>query len=191
MLLVDAVLRHGHLSERALTDALLTGERPAHLDRCEICSERAIGLSRWLDDVRLLGIEAADAVFPAEKLQFQHAQIMRRLEQIDQPAARVIAFPAVAVPVPITGRRVAAGWVGVAAAAGLVLGVVGGQLTARFDQAPVAPPASQAREAEAPRADPMGYTVDDLLRSDLDQISIPSLEGINQVTPRILTNAGG
>ena len=63
MRLSDRLFRRGHLSERALIDALLSGDRPAHLDRCDICAERAVDLGRWMDDVRTTGIEAADAAF--------------------------------------------------------------------------------------------------------------------------------
>src|SRR5690606_7636115 len=70
---------------------------------------------------------------PPEKLALQQSQIMRRLEQLDAPP-RVIAFPAQAVSAPRTdmGRRVAPAWVGVAAAAGLVIGIIGGQVSARL-----------------------------------------------------------
>ena len=35
MRLVDVLLRQGHLSEGALTRAVLDGNRPAHIDRCD------------------------------------------------------------------------------------------------------------------------------------------------------------
>ena len=132
MRLVDAIFRSGHLSERALVEAVMTGERPAHLERCDICVERAVDLGRWLDQVRVMGIETADAAFPPDRLAAQQQQILRRLEQLDQPA-RVIAFPSqYRLGRELGGRRVAAGWVAVAAAAGVVLGVVSSQVTQRF-----------------------------------------------------------
>lgn len=136
MRLVDAVFRQGHLSEQALVEAIMTGERPAHLDRCDICAERAVELSRWLDDVRKLGLDAAELAFPAEKLAAQQSQIMRKLEQLDEPS-RVIAFPR-QTPMAMReggGRRVAPAWLGVAAAAGLVIGVIGGHFSARVGAA--------------------------------------------------------
>src|SRR5207342_3686909 len=54
----DIVLRRGHLSEQALAEVCLTGERPVHLDRCDICAERAVQLSRWLDELQ--AVVAAD-----------------------------------------------------------------------------------------------------------------------------------
>ena len=44
MRLIDMVLRQGHLSEQALMEALTGGDRPAHLDRCDLCAERAVDL---------------------------------------------------------------------------------------------------------------------------------------------------
>lgn len=138
MRLVDAVFRQGHLSEQALVEAVMTGERPAHLDRCDLCADRAVELGRWLDDVRGLGLEAADEVFTSERLAAQHAQILRKLEQADEPS-RVIAFPK---PTrsdarEASTRKVAPAWVGIAAAAGLALGVIGGQVSARMTMEPM------------------------------------------------------
>ena len=68
MRLADSILRRGHLSERALVDILMTGARPVHLDRCGPCAERAVELGRWLDEIRTIELEEADAAFPAERL---------------------------------------------------------------------------------------------------------------------------
>src|SRR5687768_12683527 len=123
MRLVDAILRQGHLSERAIVEALLTGDRPLHLDRCDVCATRAVEMNRWLDAVKAAAIDAADQAFPQERLAAQQAQIQRRLAQLDEPA-RVIAFPRSSRPDgrEADRRRVAPAWVGVAAAAGLVVG---------------------------------------------------------------------
>jgi len=187
--LSDALFRQGHLSERALVDALMTGERPAHLDRCEICADRAVDLGRWLDDIRTAGIEVADAAFTPERLAVQQAQILRRLEQLDQPA-RVIAFPSQSRldQREAGGRRVAPAWVGVAAAAGLVLGVVGGQVTARLggSSAPLRP-TTVSVQAEDPAPPPHAP----LLDLELDGLSIPALDAIDGITPKLTTVAAG
>ena len=187
MRLVDAVLRQGHLSEQALAEALMTGERPAHLDRCDVCAARAVELGHWLDDVRAVGIEAADRAFPPERLAAQQAQILRKLEQLDEPA-RVIAFPAASRTLgrEATGRRVAPAWVGVAAAAGLVLGVIGGQLSPRLLQP--APPPAPAVAAVQPTAPAPPAAEPKVIRSsifdlDLDGPGAPSLAPINDLTP--------
>ena len=187
----DVVLRGGHLSDRALVDVCMTGERPAHMDRCDICAERAIGLGRWLDDVRALGEADVDAVFPPERLAAQQAHILRRLEQLDQPA-RVIAFPRHQRLDGQTehGHRVSASWVAVAAAAGLVLGVIGGQVSARFTSAPAATKTATAQMAAAMPA----TTVDAARVADLNQIdqenadrqTLGDLSRLDLITPRIL-----
>lgn len=190
MRLIDSVFRQGHLSEAALVEAVMTGDRPAHLERCEVCAERAVELGRWLDEARDLGREAADAAFPAERLAAQQSQILRKLEQLDQPS-RVIAFPSQArleLREP-SGRRVAASWVGVAAAAGLIIGVVGGQITARMGDRPALPPAAvatQTTSAQAPDADVSATPVDtSLFEQDFDTIQLKAVEAIDDLTPRM------
>ena len=150
MRIADVLFRQGHLSEDALTNAILSGEHPVHLEHCEDCSRRARELGLWLTDMRAEALAAADDAFPPEKLALQQSQIMRRLEQLDAPP-RVIAFPAQAVGAPRTnsGRRVAPAWLGVAAAAGLVIGVIGGQVSARFTpEGPIAPAPTQTEQVE-------------------------------------------
>ncbi len=190
MRLVDAIIRRGHLSEQALVEAVMTGDRPSHLDRCDLCAERAVELGRWLDSVRAASVDAAESAFTPERLAAQHAQIMRRLEQLDEPA-RVIAFPSqVHLHRESAGRRVAAGWLGVAAAAGLVLGVISGQITARMGTQPApvvsarpaeAVPAPATAEIEAPNPGPIDAS---LLDMDLDTLNVPAFAVIDGMTPR-------
>ena len=192
MRLIDGLFRRGHLSERALVDALLSGERPAHLDRCDICADRAVDLGRWLDDVKTAGIEAADAAFSTERLAMQQTQILRRLEQLDQPA-RVIAFPTqtrLGQRDP-NDRRVAPAWLGVAAAAGLVLGLVGGQVSARFGSRPVvvqAPASVQAALDDGQPSSTIRLTQPDL-DLDLEGLNIPALDAVDGITPKFTTVA--
>ena len=195
MRLSDRLFRRGHLSERALIDALLSGDRPAHLDRCDICAERAVDLARWMDDVRTTGVEAADAAFSPERLALQQTQILRRLEQLDQPA-RVIAFPSQnrMNERDRSDHRVAPAWVGVAAAAGLVLGVIGGQMSPRFGApAPgVVVPAEAAPTTAVPPvagSDTPGFrALGSLLDMDFDT-PVKSLELVDDLTPRLMTQA--
>lgn len=174
--LIDVVFRQGHLSEQALIEALAGGDRPAHLDRCDLCAERASEIGRWMDEVQTAGAETADAVFTSERLAAQQSQILRRLEQVDSPA-RVIAFPAASrLEREPGGRRVAASWVGIAAAAGLVIGVVGGQMSARLNQ----PAGLQGQNVEAtpPPVDAQ------FLERSYDQVVIPAFEAVDDITPR-------
>jgi hypothetical protein len=187
--LADTILRGGHLSERALVDVCMTGERPVHLDRCEVCADRAVELGRWLDDTRVTALEEADAVFPAERLATQQAQILRKLEQVDRPK-RVISFPGYAQDERPMGRRgIRPAWVGVAAAAGLVLGLVGGQFSARFTTNRAAAP-TQVQQPAAPAPSIAPAHVDnsfnplDLDVSDRPQIA--SAEYLDAYTPHAI-----
>lgn len=200
MRLVDWTLRQGHLDEAALTEAVLAGERPRHVDSCDRCAERMLAIGRWLADVKAVATADVDAAFPAERLAAQQAQILRRLEQADEPA-RVLEFPlptARAVREP-GGRRVAAAWVGVAAAAGLVVGVFGGQFAARHAQ-PAAPQTAVAQPARTNgsimpaslsdtddlAARPTDRTNDtSVLELDLDGFTPNSLRAFDEATPRL------
>jgi hypothetical protein len=184
--LVDLVLRQGHLSEDALMHAILSGDRPRHLDACDLCARRALDLGRWLEDVRQAAVEAADEAFPAERLAAQRGQIMRRLEELDAPA-RVLAFPAapVAAPRNATNRRVAPGWLGVAAAAGLVVGVIGGQMSARLgdQQTGVSPAVPAPQPALALDLAPGGSSI---LELNLESFTPEPLRGLDDMTPRLV-----
>ena len=180
MRLADFVLRRGHLSDEALAEVWMTGTRPAHLDRCDVCADRAVEWSRWLEDVRTTGIEAADAAFPPDRLAVQQSQILRKLEQLDQPS-RVIAFPGPARQAPweSAARGVAPAWVGIAAAAGLVLGVVGGQVSARLGPStPVMP--VQVAASNTPNQPERIHTSDaDLLETDFTQTRSGVIDAID------------
>lgn len=206
MRLVDWALRQGHLDETALTEAVVSGERPRHVDQCDRCADRMLTISRWLDDVRDVAVGEADAAFPVERLAAQQSQIMRRLEQADEPA-RVIEFPL--APTRTTrepgGRRVAAAWVGVAAAAGLVVGVLSGQLAARHGQ--VASPAERAAVSDPLRTPtlPTPASLQDgtdeassrtndrtdgasLLDLDLEGFTPNTLRAFDEATPRLVSS---
>jgi hypothetical protein len=150
-----------------------------------------VELGHWLDETRAIGLEAADTAFPAERLSAQHAQILRRLEQLDEPA-RVISFPrhTSRLEERATGRRVAASWVAVAAAAGLVVGVIGGQYSARL-----ATPAETSM-ADGPVAEGQGRAVDtSYLQHDFDEsLTVGPLQLLDEMTPRVVhvaARAGG
>jgi hypothetical protein len=185
--LIDHVFRQGHLSERALLDALVAGARPAHLDRCDLCAERAVNLSRWLDQLQSDAQATADDVFTPERLAAQGHQILRRLEQIDSPA-RIISFPAaMRLGRPeASGRRVSVSWVGVAAAAGLVLGIAGGQISAWLIDRSAWSNASLTAETTPVDSSFMGQ--------GYDTLEINSLGVLNDLTPRlnqVASNSGG
>jgi hypothetical protein len=181
------VLRQGHLSEQAIVEAVMSGDRPHHLDRCDICAERAVQMARWMDDVQTDAIDVADAAFTPERLQAQQDQILRRLEQLDHPA-RVIAFPAASRPEPSNagGRRVAVSWVAVAAAAGLVIGVVSGQMTARLS-----PQSAPTAASAAPTSDPTLASNDatpvdgSFMAQSYENLDLPSQEVLKSMPLRM------
>lgn len=191
MRLADVLFRQGHLADEALAEALMTGVRPDHLDRCDLCGERTLAMHRWLTGVKATAVDTAEAAFPAERLAAQQAQILRRLEQLDEPS-RVIAFPHASRPVttePVR-RRVAPVWVGVAAAAGLVLGAIGGQMSARLDQ-----PSTLARSVTpAPVPASTLDEPDPSVLFDMDFGPTPDvLQEIDELTPRLaaIQSSGG
>ena len=193
MRIVDLLLRKGHLSEDALTAAVLSGDPPAHLETCAECSRRAREIGLWMSELRAEALAAADEAFPPERLALQHAQILRRLEQFDEPT-RVIAFPAQPVRAPRAGagRRVAPAWLGVAAAAGLVVGVVGGQMSARVapvtENTPASAPA-QVEETPQQASTPAQPANASLLDYDLERHIPDSLLIFDQATPTLTQTA--
>lgn len=136
-----------HLSEERLieltlrtlgqSNALADAVADDHLAVCGSCRERAVEMARLLDDTAAVANAEADAAFPDDRLARQHARIVQRIEQEGRPG-RLIAFPAGQQPAPLLTRsRPASRWVAAAAVAGLVVGLVTGQLIP-VGQSPVA-----------------------------------------------------
>jgi hypothetical protein len=78
-----------------------------------------------LEVYRAAACAEADAHFDERALETQRHKILARLAQLGHPA-RVIRFPKATyaeLPAPSVNRR----WISVAAAAGLVIGILGGQ----------------------------------------------------------------
>ena len=121
-----------HLSDDAFADIwsteTTTGQSVVnpHLSDCAQCRARYANFTGWLDRIQDDALAEADEAFPPERLAAQQAQVMRRLEGLERPA-RVIAFPRFSRPVTSTQGH-AQRWVAAAAAAGLVIGLVAGQL---------------------------------------------------------------
>jgi len=109
---------------------------------------------------------------------------MRRLEQLDQPS-RVIAFPSqYRLEAPLQrGRRVSPAWVGVAAAAGLVLGVVGGQVTARLGGQEARANARAGAPQTAPAAPGVSIFDFDLENTSLEGTPAGTLD---EMTPKMI-----
>jgi hypothetical protein len=185
MRLADAVLRRGHLSEDALVEVWNTGIRPAHLDSCDICAERAIDAGRWLSDLQALGRADADAVFSDERLTAQRGSVLARLEQLDRPK-KVISFPARKAPQADAagGRRITPAWLGVAAAAGLMIGVVTVELSHLTPWGQQVPAPVVAENVTAPQG-PTAADGERFLEATYDRPLVgSSYSTLDEMTPR-------
>jgi hypothetical protein len=119
-----------------LTALALAAQAPAsdhdrqlltHVSSCEACAARLADLTVQMETLRDAAWQEADAAFDDAMLEAQRGKILARLANLGK-AARVLRFPArmrdASMPVSPISRR----WVSVAAAAGLILGLVAGQL---------------------------------------------------------------
>jgi hypothetical protein len=98
-----------------------------HISRCQRCAGDLARLTADADALRDAAFAEVDRHFDDARLDAQRTRILDRLAHLGH-AARVLRFPQrtreAAMPVSTTGRR----WVSVAAAAGLIIGLVAGQL---------------------------------------------------------------
>lgn len=98
-----------------------------HVSQCDQCAAEFTRLAAQFDQLRDVAWAEADALFDDAALDGQRTRILDRLAHLGQ-VARVLRFPArqreAAMPVSNVSRR----WVSVAAAAGLIIGLVAGQL---------------------------------------------------------------
>jgi len=99
----------------------------AHVTACADCAAKFSALTGQVDALREVAFQEADAAFDDAFLDAQRSKILDRLSHLGK-AARVLRFPArsreAAMPVSPISRR----WISVAAAAGLIIGLVTGQL---------------------------------------------------------------
>jgi hypothetical protein len=113
--------------ESGSPDAAEDARALEHVATCHECASRLTDLTANADELRDAAFAEADVVFDDAMLDAQRTRILDRLAFIGQ-SARVISFPRrsreAAMPVSSTGRR----WTSVAAAAGLIIGLVAGQL---------------------------------------------------------------
>jgi hypothetical protein len=98
-------------------------------------SEHHDAVSRMLDDVRRTAELDAEDAFPLERLAQQRDRILARVDDLCR-AGKVLTFPSAharVVPSQPTHRT---RWVAAAAAAGLIVGLLGGHLTRDFSTRP-------------------------------------------------------
>ncbi len=173
-----------------------------HLHGCESCTWRYTELTAPLERLRQDAAGEADEVFTPARLDAQRARILDRLDP-SAAASRVIAFPAAARPAhrPIT-RRPLVRWVAAAAAAGILVGISGGQLLQRGVRESVTAPSSARTVIEAlPASDVVSDSPtstlaadrDEPVMSEIDQAvfshRITALSAIDEMTPRVRQEA--
>ena len=122
--------RHSHLSDDQLAEVCLrttpAEAEPPHLEDCPLCKARRADLERLLAEVTDVARADADSVFGPERLDRQRSRILSRVEQ-EVPHGRLISFPSGYKHAPEPPRRrPERQWIASAAAAGLVIGLLGG-----------------------------------------------------------------
>jgi hypothetical protein len=128
--------RDSHVPAERLTALALLARAPddrqdqqalAHVHRCQTCATALARFRAEADVLRDVAFAEVDEIFDESRLEAQRSRILDRLAQVGH-AARVLRFPArnreAAMPAPTGSRR----WVSVAAAAGLIIGLLAGQL---------------------------------------------------------------
>lgn len=98
-----------------------------HVGRCDRCAAELARLTVDAEGLRDAAFAVVDEAFDDAMLEVQRTRILDRLAHLGR-AARVLSFPHrsrdAAMPVTAGSRR----WVSVAAAAGLIIGLVAGQM---------------------------------------------------------------
>ena len=144
-----------------------------------------------LEEISAAAAQEADAVFTPERLARQQAKILQRLEQDGRPA-RVITFPRHGQDPFAVRARPASRWIAVAAAAGLVVGLLAGHLAHDMPGRTAAPAAvAGARPTDAPqsalRAVATTFSEDEFLGQielAADNVGGSSLRPLHDATPR-------
>lgn len=170
----------------------------AHVTACAGCAAKLSALTGQVDSLREVAFQEADTAFDDAFLDAQRSKILDRLAHLGK-AARVLRFPArareAAMPVSPISRR----WISVAAAAGLIIGLVTGQLIhlVPWDTELHRNPLAQAPMLTARGAGPMVVQVSSTLAASpdedlLDEIDDAmelrraiSLRALDAFTPRV------
>jgi anti-sigma factor RsiW len=170
-----------------------------HLHGCETCTWRYTELTAPLERLRQDAAGEADEVFTASRLDAQRAKILDRLDP-SADASRVIPFPSAAARAERSAiRRPLAGWVAAAAAAGILIGVTGGQLFQNGVRRTVTAPPARAVMAALPAS--AVVTDSPTLAADSEEAvmieieravfghRISALSALDEMTPRVRQEA--
>jgi hypothetical protein len=143
-----------------------------------------------LEAYRAAACAEADAHFDDRALEAQRHKILDRLAHLGHPA-RVIRFPKAGnVELPTSG--VSRRWISVAAAAGLIIGLLGGQLVHLVPQndrrlAPMATSMAPSAPSPGPKFVPVSASADDGLLGEIEVViemrSAAELRALDEFTP--------
>lgn len=147
-------------------------------------------LEASLEKYRAAACAEADAHFDDRALETQRHKILARLAHLGHPA-KVIRFPKAPkgdLPMGGVNRR----WISVAAAAGLIIGLLGGQLVHIVPQqtrrlAPMATSMAPSAPSAGPAFVPVSAPVDDGLLGEIELVmevrSASELRALDDFTP--------
>jgi hypothetical protein len=183
--LIDAHLDETTLRALAFDPGVTSEAAAAHLSDCARCQSRAAAAERALDGLRADAHAAADAAFSAADLDRQQRAIAARIARTHR-AARVLPFPG--HDVALTARPADRRWLAAAAAAGLVLGALAGQLPhlgngVPADEAAGAAGAAPAVVAARVETRPLEDTLLSEVEAALDTEARPELRALDALTP--------
>lgn len=167
-----------------------------HVDNCPQCTAEVNDLQKALAEIRALA--TCKEKVSSQRLARQRARILRRIGALIGPPARVLQFPGIARPT-FSHYSTATRWSCAAAAAGLVVGVIIGQLvTSRPDNdweqsatsaeatISTSPPPTAPRLLLTESTGPLG---DEELMAQLEQAvttpRVPTLVALDELTPRL------
>lgn len=178
-----------HLTEQQLIEVCLgdtadVGQpgQSDHLEHCGECQARHSEFVSLLADASRAAAADTDTAFSDERLARQHDAIMERVA-LASSSGRLINFPAgpsrPSLPAgPTTGSR----WVAAAAAAGLVIGLLGGHLSHGL----TGPTTIRPNGAAIAQVSPRGSAEDELLgqlESTAEETGPSALRPLDALTP--------
>jgi len=179
-----------HLSDDRLVEICLDGAHAAdrHLAGCAACEARRARIARLLTETSAVATAEADRAFGDERLARQRARILQRLEHEGRPG-RLITFPASQAPVPALRSRPRTRWIAVAASAGLVIGLLAGQVSQQF-RGGAWMPAAASLEPDAPALQAVSMTLsEEELLGQLELVTEgttgSALRPLDDLTPRV------
>lgn len=165
----------------------------AHVSACGACTDRLARLRTELDGLREAAACEADIRFDDSALETQRHRILDRLAHFGQ-SARVLPFPGAPAARNFPSGSINRRWISAAAAAGLLIGMVAGQLVHFFpgDRRPQPAPTQQAARSVAPGIVQTRASVpvsDEELLGEIDiavqRRRAPELAALDALTPTV------